>query len=65
MTTHVLLANFGPKLVEVSVMQKGAQGQEPGMVAPDTVGDKKTLSSQQSVTQMLHDGQYIVVKEQP
>lgn len=63
MTTRVLVANYGPQMVKVMVMNKGAEGPEAGMVGPDTVAREQRVSGGQEMSEYVHSSQYLVLKE--
>ena len=63
MTTRILIVNHGPQAVDVLVMHKGAEGPEPGMVAPDSCGFVWPVPAQSEWSEFVHSGQYLVVKE--
>jgi len=60
MTTRILIANYGPNLVEVNVMKIVAGA---GETTPDRVQSQKILSPSRELSEFVYPGQYLVVKE--
>lgn len=66
MTTHVLVVNHGPGIVDVLTMEKGKETVIEGQTvhAPDAMSETNHVDSHSQRQFMIHKTQYIVVREE-